>query len=142
MRLTARQLNRATLTRQSLLAREKLGVVEVIHRIGGLQAQEPASPYLALWNRVADFSADELTAALLSHDVVKATLQRSTLHIVSRADYRASIEALLEVTRALDAGRVWSAGTQDPARSGRRVARQRDSAADQRRTARPPGIPR
>ena len=53
--LTARQLNRATLARQLLLAREPLGVVDAVRRIVALQAQEAASPYIALWNRVAGF---------------------------------------------------------------------------------------
>ena len=52
MLLTARQLNRATFGRQLLLQREPLDVVGAVHRVVALQAQEPASPYLALWNRL------------------------------------------------------------------------------------------
>ena len=37
MGLTARQLNRATLGRQLLLRRERLGVVEGVHRVMALQ---------------------------------------------------------------------------------------------------------
>ena len=54
MRLTARQLNRATLDRQLLLGRRKLSVIDAVRRICALQAQSPASPYLALWNRISD----------------------------------------------------------------------------------------
>jgi Winged helix DNA-binding domain len=50
---TARQLNRATLGRQLLLGREPLDVVDAVRRVVAIQAQEPASPYIALWNRVA-----------------------------------------------------------------------------------------
>ncbi len=41
-----------------------------------LQAQEAPSPYLALWNRVEAFDADELDLAFASQDVVKAQLLR------------------------------------------------------------------
>jgi hypothetical protein len=44
MRLTAPQLNRATLDRQMLLHRESLDVVDAVRRIVALQAQEAASP--------------------------------------------------------------------------------------------------
>jgi hypothetical protein len=43
--LTARRLNRATLARQLLLRREPLDVVDAVHRIAAVQAQEPASIY-------------------------------------------------------------------------------------------------
>jgi len=60
MSLTERQLNRATLDRQMLLRRESMEVVDAVRRLVALQAQEPASPYLALWNRLADFDPAEL----------------------------------------------------------------------------------
>ena len=99
MRLSDRQLNRATLARQHLLERAPVGAVTAIEAIGGLQAQEPASPFVALWTRLASFEPDDLSRALHERELVKATLGRSTLHIVSAADYRASVTALLAVTR-------------------------------------------
>lgn len=99
MRLSARQLNRATMARQLLLQRSPLDMVSAVSHLGGLQAQEPASPYLALWTRLADLSADDVSTALHRRRLVKATLHRSTLHIVSAADYHASVNALLSVTR-------------------------------------------
>ncbi len=63
MSLTARQLNRATLGRQMLLRRESLDVVDGVRRVVALQAQEPASPYIALWNRLVDFDPADLDAA-------------------------------------------------------------------------------
>jgi hypothetical protein len=86
-KLSARQLNRATLSRQLLLERAKLDVVTATERIGGLQAQEPASPHIGLWTRVAAFEPADLDGALAKRSVVKGTLMRSTLHIVSAADY-------------------------------------------------------
>ncbi len=92
--LTARQLNRATLARQLLLERERLDVVEAVRRVVALQAQEPASPYIALWNRLVEFDGSDLDRALADHDIVKATLMRITLHAVTAADYPSFHEAM------------------------------------------------
>ena len=102
MRLSLRRLNRATLARQFLLARERLPVVEAVRRVMALQAQEPASPYLALWNRVRDFDPSELDAAFRSFEVVKATLMRVTLHAVAAED-RAPFRAAMRPTLRADA---------------------------------------
>ncbi len=99
MRLTARQLNRATLARQMLLRREAVDVAEAVQRVVALQAQEAASPYLALWNRLADFDPGHLDAAFAGHAVVKATLMRITLHAVHAGDYPAFRGAMLEILR-------------------------------------------
>ncbi|HEY0443273.1 MAG TPA: winged helix DNA-binding domain-containing protein [Candidatus Limnocylindrales bacterium] len=100
MRLTAGQLNRATLARQLLLRRESIDAVEAVHRVVALQAQEPASPYLALWNRVAGFDARDLDAAFADHSIVKGQLMRITLHAVDAADYPAFHEAMQATLRA------------------------------------------
>ena len=85
--LTARDLNRATLARQLLLERADLDPVTAIRQVVALQAQEPASPYLALWTRLAGFDPADLDAAAAERRVVKATLMRVTLHLVAAADY-------------------------------------------------------
>jgi len=95
--LTPRHLNRATLARQLLLARERLPVVEAVRRLAALQAQEPASPYLALWNRVEGFDPAELDTAFRSFAVVKASLLRLTLHAVAAED-RAPFHAAMRPT--------------------------------------------
>lgn len=100
MSVTSRQLNRATLARQLLLGREALGVVEAVHRVVALQAQEPASPYLALWNRVADFDPSMLDGAFADHAIVKASLMRITLHAVDASDYPRFHEAMQQTLRA------------------------------------------
>jgi hypothetical protein len=103
--LTARQLNRATLGRQLLLERERLDVVDAVRRVVALQAQEPASPYIALWDRVAGFDPADLARAFDRQDVVKAQLMRITLHAVAAADYPAFHEAMqptLHAARYLD----------------------------------------
>ena len=88
MNITARELNRATLSRQLLSAREPLTVLDGVRRVVALQAQHPASPYLALWNRLAGFAPSELDAAFTRRSVVKATLMRITLHAVHAEDYQ------------------------------------------------------
>jgi Winged helix DNA-binding domain len=100
MRLTARRLNRATLGRQLLLGRARLGVADAVRRVGALQAQEAASPYLALWNRLAGFDPAELDAAFADRSVVKATLMRITQHAVHAEDYPAFHTAMLPSLRA------------------------------------------
>lgn len=100
MSLTVRQLNRATLGRQLLLGREPLGVVDAVRRVVAIQAQEAASPYLALWNRVAGFDPAELDGAFTDHAVVKASLMRITLHAVAAEDYPVFHAAMLNSLRA------------------------------------------
>lgn len=100
MSLTARQLNRATLARQMLLHRESLDVVEAIRRVVALQAQAAPSPYLALWNRLADFDPADLDAAFADRAVVKATLMRIALHVVHAADYPDFHNAMQPMLRA------------------------------------------
>jgi hypothetical protein len=92
--LTARQLNRATLDRQLLLHREPLSATDAVRRVVALQAQEPASPYLALWSRIDDFDPADLDSAFMSGSVIKAGLLRFTLHAVHADDYPAIHEAM------------------------------------------------
>jgi hypothetical protein len=99
VRLTAEQLNRATLDRQLLLRRRKLSVVEALRRICALQAQSPASPYIALWNRISGFDPAELDRGFARQAVVKATLMRLTKHAVTGADYPAFFAALIPELR-------------------------------------------
>lgn len=100
MGITDRQLNRATLERQLLLRREPLTVTDAVRRILALQAQEPASPYLALWNRVAGFDPADLDAAWADRTVVKATLMRITLHAVYAEDWARLHNAMVPILRA------------------------------------------
>lgn len=102
MTITAGELNRATLSRQLLLERAPLSVPEGVRRVVALQAQHPASPYVALWNRLTDFAPPELDAAFAERAVVKATLMRITLHAVHAEDYpafRAAMQPTLYASR-------------------------------------------
>jgi len=100
------------LGRQLLLRRESLGIADAVRRVVALQAQQPASPYLALWNRLTDFDPADLDAAFAGHEVVKATLMRITLHAVHAGDYRAFREAMEPTLRAVAhrAGRFTASG--------------------------------
>jgi hypothetical protein len=106
VRLTPRDLNRATLARQLLLERARLPPVEAVRRLLALQAQEPASPYLALWNRLSAFDPQALDAAFRSFAIVKAPLMRITLHAVAaedRAPFHDAMRANLRAARLGDA---------------------------------------
>jgi hypothetical protein len=92
--LTRRQLNRATLARQMLLAREPLETVAAIERLAGLQAQVARPPFGGLWTRLAGFRRDDLGEALARREVVRATAMRGTLHLLSAGDYVALRGAL------------------------------------------------
>jgi len=85
--LTLKELNRATLARQLLLERKRIGVLPAIERLAGLQAQWPPSPYVGLWSRLAGFSRESLERAVLRGEVVKPTVMRGTLHLVTARDY-------------------------------------------------------
>jgi hypothetical protein len=85
--LTLRELNRATLARQYLLERRKLSALTVIERLAGMQAQWPQAPYVGLWTRIPAFRRDTLERAIRSGKVVKATVMRGTLHLVTERDY-------------------------------------------------------
>jgi hypothetical protein len=94
--LTLRELNRALLARQLLLKRAKVGVVDAVERLACLQGQWAPAPYVALWTRTAGFEREQLTRAIDRGEVVKATLMRGTLHLVSAREYPAYALATLE----------------------------------------------
>jgi hypothetical protein len=94
--LTLRELNRATLARQLLLERKRLSPTAVIERLVGIQAQWPPAPYLGIWTRTTSFRREALERELASAAVVKATVMRQTLHLVTRRDYALLRAALSE----------------------------------------------
>jgi Winged helix DNA-binding domain len=103
--LTARQLNRALLARQMLLAREETTALAAVERLVGLQAQVARPPFVGLWTRVAGFRRQELSGLLAERRAVRATAMRSTLHLLSAADFvalRGEIQpALTRATQAI-----------------------------------------
>jgi Winged helix DNA-binding domain len=94
--LSLRELNRATLARQLLLERKRLSPTAVIERLVGMQAQWPSAPYVGIWTRTTSFKRKALERQLASAAVVKATVMRQTLHLVTRRDYALLRAALSE----------------------------------------------
>jgi hypothetical protein len=86
--LTREELNRATLARQMLLGREKTTALKAVERLAGLQAQLARPPFIGLWSRVAGFEAEDLRRLVRERKVVRGTLMRGTLHLMSAKDYR------------------------------------------------------
>lgn len=115
MVISARELNRATLSRQLLLEREPLTVPDGVRRVVALQAQHPASPYLALWNRLTSFAPADLDAAFTGRSVAKATLMRITLHAVHAEDYAAFRAAMQPTLYASRLGSRFAAAGLTPA---------------------------
>jgi hypothetical protein len=92
--LTRKALNRALLARQMLLAREETSALAVIEHLVGLQAQLARPPFTGLWSRIARFQREELRSLIQSRQVVRGTLMRCTLHLMSSRDYAAFRPAL------------------------------------------------
>lgn len=99
--LSARRLNRALLARQALLAREPATAEAMTARLVGLQAQEPAPPFVGLYCRVEGFRAPELLDALHTGRIVRATAMRGTIHLLTAEDYAAHRMALQPLLRTV-----------------------------------------
>jgi hypothetical protein len=85
--LSSRALNRATLARQMLLARAPVTAADAVSRLAGMQAQLARPPFVGLWSRVDGFAREHLAMAAERREVVRATLMRGTIHLVTRDDY-------------------------------------------------------
>ncbi|MGW0810583.1 winged helix DNA-binding domain-containing protein [Nonomuraea sp. NPDC002799] len=96
--ISQRALNRATLDRQFLLRRAGLPVLDVVERVGGLQAQTPHTWYTGLWSRIEGFKPADAADLLTSRALVRIALQRSTIHLVTAADCLAMRPLLQIVT--------------------------------------------
>ena len=85
--LTERELNRALLARQLLLGRKRLSAAAAIERVGPLHAQGVESTYVNLWSRIEGFRREQLTRALERRTVVRGSLLRGTLHLLSAREH-------------------------------------------------------
>ena len=84
--LTSRVLNRALLARQFLLERTDVGVTDMVAQLVGLQGQAPLAPYVGLWSRIRGFVPADLAEPLEQRRLVRATLMRGTVHLVTSDD--------------------------------------------------------
>jgi hypothetical protein len=87
--LTPEALNRATLARQLLLERTRLPVSRAVERLCAMQAQSVKAPYVGLWSRLERFEREQLSRAYERRQVVRATLFRVTIQLVSARDHAA-----------------------------------------------------
>src|SRR5215467_9180972 len=128
--LNLRDLNRALLARQLLLCPAPLpagqgraeAVIGMVEHLAGLQAQAPFPPYFGLWSRLAGFQPADLAELLVSRQVVRIALMRSTIHLVSARDcltFRPLVQPVLDRSlpaifggqfAGLDAGALAAAG--------------------------------
>jgi hypothetical protein len=104
--LTRRALNRALLQRQMLLNRRTASPHAAIQHLVGMQAQEPQAPYIGLWTRLAPFQPQELSDLIAQRRAVRASLMRSTIHLVTAEDCLA-LWPLMRVVLA----RAWRGST-------------------------------
>ncbi len=70
-----------------LLERAELDAPAAIERLAGMQAQHSPAPYIGLWSRIVGFDRAELEAGLLEDRVLKTSLMRGTLHLISARHY-------------------------------------------------------
>ncbi len=84
--LGPRALGRATLARQLLLRRDALPPLDAVEHLVVLQAQVPRDPYVALWSRLERFRPSSLSDLLAERAVVRTTVMRATIHLVSASD--------------------------------------------------------
>jgi hypothetical protein len=106
--LSLRALGRATLARQMLLERHDVSALTAIQRLAGMQAQAPLAPYVGLWTRLQAFSAEELADLFRRRMVVRATMMRVTVHLVSARDALAWRPVLQRVVEGGWRGSQWS----------------------------------
>src|SRR5215204_2902652 len=70
-----------------LLDRQNIPVLDAVGRLAGLQAQVASPPYVGLWTRLQNFRREELSRLMEERQVVRATLMRATLHLMTAEDY-------------------------------------------------------
>lgn len=99
---SAKALNRSYLARQLLLERSAVDVVDAVKYLVALQAQNTGSPYVALFSRLQNFKASNLSEGIVARNLVRTVLMRGTLHLVEAQDalhfWRALSDMLLRVS--------------------------------------------
>ncbi|MGW6727859.1 winged helix DNA-binding domain-containing protein [Nocardia sp. NPDC055029] len=86
MQLSNRVLNRTLLARQHLLERSALTTPQMCDHLVGLQAQDVPPPFVGLWSRIAGFDPATVSTGLEDRSLVRITLMRGTIHLVTPPD--------------------------------------------------------
>jgi Winged helix DNA-binding domain len=84
--LSRRALNRAFMARQLMIGRSPMAIADAIEHLVGLQGQVPLVPYTSLWSRLEGFRPDELGRMVTERAVVRTSLMRGTIHMVTARD--------------------------------------------------------
>jgi hypothetical protein len=82
-----------------LLERGRTTIPRALERMGQLQAQYAPAMYIGLWSRLEGLAREDVTHALERRTIVQGTLQRTTIHLVSAADYWPTAIAVREARR-------------------------------------------
>jgi len=134
--LSPRDLSRATLARQMLLAREACDPVDAVERLAGLQAQLARPPFVGLWSRLAGFAREHLLAPIHARRLVRATMMRATIHLVSARDFvrfRAALQPAIAASVASILARVEQLDLERLVQVGRELLDERPRAFDELR---------
>jgi hypothetical protein len=100
--LTWEQVNSWRLSQHYLLERAKPdALLEVVSKVGGLQAQVMSAAELELWTRIDNLTSDMVKSALWrDRTLIKMWAQRGTLHLIRAQDFPLFASALNSVTGA------------------------------------------
>jgi hypothetical protein len=101
--LTLRELNRTILARQMLLSRHSGAATKAVSRLVGLQAQSAMAPFVGLWTRVEGLNREEVAGLIEDKTILKATMMRGTLHLLTAAGYlefRSTLQPVLDAALA------------------------------------------
>lgn len=94
-------LNRALLDRQWLLERRPASALEAVTHLVGMQSQAPLAPYTGLWTRLVDFDPSELVDLMTARSVVRLSVMRGTIHLVTASDALGIYPLLQDVHRRM-----------------------------------------
>ncbi len=104
---TWEELARATLRRQfpRIRGRGRAGVVELVRRVGPIQAQVPRSPFVTVSSRLPGASNHAVNAAYEALDLVRGSNLRGTVHTCVRDQH-----AILDTVARRTLTNVWRRG--------------------------------
>ncbi len=86
-----KELNRATLARQMLLARETMTPARALERLVGMQPQLARPPFVGLWSRLAGFRREQLIRSVERREVVRATFLAGIWKVSRKKDVAALV---------------------------------------------------